>query len=125
MPNQKKILVVDDEQDLVETIRLKLSSEGYKVEAAYTGIQALEKAKQSKPDLILLDIMMPELNGYQVCKKIKEDNTLKNIPVVMLTAKAQESDKFWGLETGADDYITKPFEFSSLLKTISKHLKND
>lgn len=125
MANHKKILVVDDEQDLVETIRLKLSSEGYKVESANTGVEALEKAKQTKPDLILLDIMMPELNGYQVCKKIKEDDSLKNIPVVMLTAKAQESDKFWGLETGADDYITKPFEFSNLLKTISKHLKHE
>ena len=125
MSEQKKILVVDDEQDLVETIRSKLSSEGYKVFAAHTGVEALEKAKDTKPDLILLDIMMPELNGYQVCKKIKEDDSLKNIPDVILTAKAQESDKFWGLETGADDYITKPFEFKSLLKTITKHLKHE
>ena len=125
MPGQKKILIVDDEHDLVDTIRLKLSSEGYKVDAAYTGIEGLEKAKETKPDLILLDIMMPELNGYQVCKKIKEDASLKNIPVVMLTSKAQESDKFWGLETGADDYLTKPFEFNNLLKTISKHLKHE
>ena len=119
----KTIMVVDDERDLVETIKLKLSAEGYDVIEAYDGQEALEKMRQKRPDLVLLDIMMPQLNGYQVCREIKKDAKLKQIPVLMLTAKVQESDKFWGLETGADDYITKPFEFETLMDSIKKYVK--
>jgi DNA-binding response OmpR family regulator len=118
----KRILVVDDEKDLVETIKLKLTSEGYEVDEAFDGKQALEKVKQRQPDLILLDVMMPQVNGYQVCRELKKSDKFKQIPVVMLTAKAQESDKFWGMETGADDYVTKPFEFDALLSSIKKLL---
>ena len=118
----KKILIVDDEQDILDMIKLKLEAEGFDVVEASNGIDGLAAVQKEKPDLVLLDIMMPELNGYQVCRELKSNEKLKNIPVVMLTAKAQESDKFWGLETGADDYVTKPFEFSSLIQTIKKHL---
>lgn len=121
MPN-KTILIADDERDMVETISLKLKAEGFDIITAYNGIQALESAKTKKPDLILLDIVMPELNGYQVCRELKKNNTFKQIPIIMLTAKAQESDKFWGKETGADEYLTKPFEFSILINTIKKYL---
>ena len=123
--SKKHILIVDDEAALRQVLEDRLLDEGFIVTKAVNGKEGLSLALEKRPDLILLDIMMPELNGYQVCKKIKEDDSLKNIPVVMLTAKAQESDKFWGLETGADDYITKPFEFKSLLKTITKHLKHE
>ena len=122
---RKTIMVVDDEKDLVEAIKLKLNAEGYNVVEAFDGQEALDILRKKRPDLILLDIMMPHLNGYQVCREIKKDAKLKQIPVLMLTAKAQESDKFWGLETGADDYITKPFEFESLIESIKKHLLNE
>ncbi|MBI3018914.1 MAG: response regulator [Deltaproteobacteria bacterium] len=103
----KKILLVDDEKDLVVTIQLLLEAKGYMVVSANDGLSGLEKAKKEKPDLILLDVMMPHLNGYQLCREIKKDPHLKNTPVVMLTAKAQESDRFWGIEAGADDYRGK------------------
>ena len=119
----KKILIVDDEKDLVETLTVLLESKSYKVIAAYDGMQGLEKAKKDNPDLILLDVMMPQLNGYQVCRELKKDETYKKIPIVMLTAKAQESDRFWGVESGADDYVTKPFDSKNLIETIEKFLK--
>ena len=120
---KKTILIVDDERDLVEVLKLKLETEGYSTNEAYDGNAALEQVRQKRPDLILLDIMMPELNGYQVCRELKKDPNYKDIPIMMLTAKAQESDKFWGIETGADEYITKPFDFKKLLESIRKFLK--
>ncbi len=122
MGAKKIILVVDDEKDLVDLIKLKLIASGYDVNEAYDGAEALDKIKSNPPHLVLLDVMMPKLNGYQVCRELKKSDKLKHIPVIMLTAKAQESDKFWGVEVGADDYMTKPFEFDDLLKTIKKHL---
>lgn len=119
----RRILIVDDEADLVETIKLRLETGGYEVITALDGAEGLAKAKGDKPSLILLDIMMPKLNGYQVCRELKSDAACKDIPVVMLTAKTQQTDKFWGREVGASDYITKPFEFSALLNIIEKYLK--
>ncbi len=119
----KKILLVDDEKDVVDTTQVLLEEKGYTVISAYDGLAGLEKAKKEKPDLILLDVMMPNLNGYQVCRELKKDPNLKSIPIVMLTSKAQESDRFWGIESGADDYISKPFDFLNLLETIKKCLK--
>lgn len=119
----RPILIVDDEADLIEAIKMRLETEGYEVVTALDGAEGLMKAKGDKPALILLDVMMPKLNGYQVCRELKSDAKCKDIPVVMLTARAQQTDKFWGREVGADDYITKPFEFGALLDIIKKYLK--
>ncbi len=120
---QKKILVVDDEVDLVETIRFPLEAEGFNVLVAYNGEDALNQARTENPDLILLDIMLPKLDGYKVCRLLKFDERYRNIPIIMLTARAQEKDKIIGLETGADEYITKPFDMDKLLEKVKAYLK--
>lgn len=120
---KKKILLVDDEKDLVETVSLRLKALGYEVIAAYDGKEALEKAKKDKPDLIILDLMLPKIDGYKVCRMLKFDEKYKNIPIVMFTARAQESDKELGLQVGADEYITKPFDAVVLLTKIKALLK--
>ena len=120
--NPKKILVVDDEVDLVETVRFPLEIEGYHVLVAYNGEDALSQARKENPDLILLDLMLPKLDGYKVCRLLKFDERYKHIPILMLTAKTQEKDKVIGMETGANEYITKPFDIDSLLKTVKEYL---
>jgi len=120
--NPKKILVVDDEVDLLETIRFPLEIEGYNVLVAYNGEEALNQARKENPDLILLDLMLPKLDGYKVCRLLKFDERYKHIPILMLTAKTQEKDKVLGMETGADEYITKPFEMDYLLKKVKEYL---
>lgn len=122
---KKRILVVDDEPDLLKTAVDLLESEGYEVLSAHDGQEGLEKARREKPDLILLDVLMPKLNGYQVCRALKGGPETQSIPVIMLTSKAQEIDKFWGKETGADDYVTKPYEIEDLLARAAKFLKKD
>src|SRR3990172_10387272 len=112
--SSKKILLVDDEVDLVETVRFSLEGEGYQVLVSFNGEDALNKARTEKPDLILLDIMLPKLDGYKVCRLLKFDERYRNIPIIMLTARAQEKDKIISLETGADEYITKPFDMDEL-----------
>ncbi len=104
----KTILVVDDEKDIVQLIRYNLEREGFKVEAASDGIEALKKANEVKPDLILLDIMLPGKDGYEVMKSLNQNEKTANIPVIFLTAKSAEFDEVLGLELGADDYIVKP-----------------
>lgn len=121
--NPKKVLIVDDEVDLVETIRFPLEMEGYTVLVSYNGEEALNKARKENPDLIILDIMLPKLDGYKVCRLLKFDERYKNIPIIMLTAKAQEKDKIIGTKTGADEYITKPFELEELLEKVRSYLK--
>jgi two-component system alkaline phosphatase synthesis response regulator PhoP len=121
--SQKKILVVDDEVDLVETIRFPLEAEGFNVLVAYNGEDALNMARTENPDLILLDIMLPKLDGYKVCRLLKFDERYKNIPIIMLTARAQEKDRIIGMETGADEYITKPFDMDKLLERVKAYLK--
>ncbi len=118
----KKILIVDDEVDLVDTVRFPLEIEGYGVLVAYNGEDALNLARKENPDLILLDLMLPKLDGYKVCRLLKFDERYKHIPILMLTAKAQEKDKVIGMETGADEYITKPFDVDYLMKKVKQYL---
>ena len=118
----KKIMVVDDEVDLVETLRFPLEMEGFEVLVSYNGEDALNKARKESPDLILLDLMLPKLDGYKVCRLLKFDEKYKHIPILMLTAKIQEKDKTLGIETGANEYITKPFEMDSLLEKVKRYL---
>ncbi len=121
----KKIFIIEDELDFLSTLRERLEFEGFVVATAVDGEEALKKIPQEKPDLILLDIMLPEMNGYQVCRELKSNPETKTIPVVVVTAKSQESDKFWAKETGADDYLTKPFEMEELLQKIQDNLRKD
>ena len=111
----KKILVVDDEMHILRIVRYKLESAGYEVLTALNGADALKIAREEKPALIFLDIMMPGINGYEVCSELKNDSATKDIIIIMLTAKAQEADKIKGLEVGVDEYITKPFSPQDLL----------
>lgn len=114
----KKILIVDDEENIIELLRFNMELKGYEVEYAYDGKEALKKAEEIKPSIILLDLMLPVMNGIEVCKKIREDEKLRDIPIIMLTAKNMEKDKIYGLEIGADDYITKPFSIKELMARI-------
>jgi two-component system response regulator VicR len=119
-----KIMVVDDEPDVVDLIKLVLESDGYTVITAYSGKESLEKLDKETPDLILLDIMMPQMDGWEVFRRIRADERTANIPVAMLTAKTQSIDKMIGLHVvKVDDYITKPFGRSELLERIKKILK--
>lgn len=116
----KKVLVVDDEKLIVKGIRFSLEQDGMEVDCAYDGEEALEKAKNGTYDIILLDVMLPKLTGFEVCQQIRE---FSNVPVVMLTAKGDDMDKILGLEYGADDYITKPFnilEVKARIKAIMR-----
>ena len=118
----KKILIVDDEKDIVETLSFMLKAKGFDCITALDGEEGLHKAKNEAPDLIILDVMMPKINGYKICRLLKFDNKFKNIPIIMVTARSQDEDKLIGEETGADEYITKPFEFSDVLEKINKYL---
>ena len=116
----KKVLVVDDEKLIVKGIRFSLEQDGMEVECAYDGEEALAKAKEQEFDMILLDVMLPKMDGFQVCQQIRE---FSNMPIVMLTAKGDDMDKILGLEYGADDYITKPFnilEVKARIKAIMR-----
>lgn len=115
-----KILVVDDEHNIVDILKVNLEREGYTVVAAYDGLQAIEMAESQKPDLILLDCMLPKLDGFDVCKKLRHKT---NVPILMLTAKSEEIDKVLGLELGADDYITKPFSVREVLARVKAQLR--
>lgn len=117
-----KVLVVDDEIYIVHILDFSLGMEGYEVLTALDGEQALEKAKQEKPDLIVLDIMMPKLDGYETCKMLKADEETRDIPVILLSAKGRNVDQKIGFEVGADDYITKPFSPRKLVERINSIL---
>lgn len=114
------ILVVEDEKPIADIVKYNLEKAGYKVELAYDGREALEKAFRIQPDLILLDVMLPKLDGFAVCKHLR---TSLNVPILMVTAKATETDKINGLELGADDYITKPFSPRELLARVKAALR--
>ena len=114
----RKVLVVDDEKLIVKGIRFSLEQDGMEVDCAYDGEEAVEKAKDKKYDIILLDLMLPKMDGLEVCQQIRE---FSNVPIVMLTAKGEDMDKILGLEYGADDYITKPFN-PEILKTKIKNV---
>ncbi|WP_195989324.1 response regulator transcription factor [Clostridium sp. D53t1_180928_C8] len=119
----EKILVVDDEEHISELISYNLSSNGYKVITANNGIDAVKIAIEEKPSLILLDLMIPGKDGYDVCKEVRSNNEIRNTPIIMLTAKSEELDKILGLELGADDYITKPFSVRELLARVKAVLR--
>jgi two-component system alkaline phosphatase synthesis response regulator PhoP/two-component system response regulator ResD len=114
------ILVVDDEKNIVQLTRLYLRNEGYRIEEAYDGKQALEKARAVSPDLIILDLMMPEMDGLSVCREIRKTS---NVPVIILTARDDDVDKIVGLEVGADDYVTKPFNPRELVARVKAVLR--
>ncbi|MGL5380483.1 winged helix-turn-helix domain-containing protein [Clostridium sp.] len=120
---QEKVLVVDDEGHIVELISYNLINEGYKVITANNGLDAFKKAKEEKPNLILLDLMLPGMDGFDVCKAVRGEKELKNTSIIMLTAKGEELDKILGLELGADDYITKPFSVRELLARVKAVLR--
>lgn len=114
--NKKQILLVEDEENLLKTIRLNLELEGYNVTVATNGIEALKEFRKDNFNLVILDVMLPEMNGYDVCEQIRKENT--TVPVLFLTAKGSSSDKIQGLKLGADDYLTKPFNLEELLLRI-------
>ncbi len=118
----KKILIVDDEQDIVESLKFVLENYNYACYCAYNGEDGLKLAREISPDLIILDVMMPRINGYKISRLLKFDTKYKNIPILMVTARSQEEDKLIGEETGADEYITKPFDLDEVVKTVQKYL---
>lgn len=118
----KKLLIIEDEPDLVKGLKLNLSDEGYVVDWAVNGPEGLRKAFEETPDLIILDIMLPEMDGLEVCRNLRQKNI--NTPIIMLTAKGGEIDKVVGLELGADDYMTKPFSIRELLARIKARLRH-
>ncbi|MCK8826519.1 response regulator transcription factor [Natroniella acetigena] len=118
-----KVLVVDDEENIVELIKFNLEQEGYQVLTAYDGVEALEKVKEKEFDLVVLDLMLPQIDGFEVCRQIRTDDKLKRLPVIMLSAKGEEVDKVLGLELGADDYVTKPFSPRELIARVKAVLR--
>lgn len=118
----KTILVVDDEEDVLELVKYNLEKNGYRVITASTGEEAINKARSILPNLVLLDLMLPGIDGLEVCKQLKGNSKTEQVPVIMLTAKGEESDVVVGLEVGADDYITKPFSPKVLIARIRRIL---
>ncbi len=116
---ERRILVVDDEPNVVRSLTFVLNKEGYNVSSAINGEEAMLKIQEVKPNLIFLDVMMPKKNGYEVCKEVKSNSTLSDIHVIMLTAKGQEADREKGFDSGADEFMTKPFS----LKTVVDRAK--
>ncbi len=122
MSGSKKILIVDDEQDIVETLKFMLEAQGYECFCAYDGENGLNMAKELIPDLMILDVMMPKINGYKISRLLKYDNKYKDIPIIMITARSQEEDKVIGQETGVNEYITKPFELDEVINKVNEYL---
>ncbi|OPJ59098.1 response regulator transcription factor [Clostridium oryzae] len=120
---EEKILVVDDEEHIVELIKFNLQNNGYNVLTASNGIDALKIAKSQVPQLVLLDLMLPGMDGYDVCKEIRKDMNISNTPIIMITARSEELDKILGLELGADDYVTKPFSVRELVARVKAVLR--
>ncbi len=123
MSEAKKILIVDDEQDIVETLKFMLEAQGYECLCAYDGETGLNMAKDHMPDLMILDVMMPKINGYKISRLLKYDKKYKDIPIIMVTARSQEDDKLIGQETGVNEYITKPFELDEVITKVQEYLK--
>jgi len=122
--SEKTILVVEDEADLVGVLEYNLGKEGYEVETAMTGSQAISRLmKGSAPDLVVLDLMLPDISGLDVCRQMRESGRLKDVPVLMLTARGEESDRVAGFEVGADDYVPKPFSVRELMLRVKALLR--
>ena len=117
---EKKILVVEDEKAIADILEFNLKKEGYNVTCAYDGEDGLNKAREINPDLILLDVMLPKLDGFEVCKSVRK---FSNVPIIMVTAREEEVDKVLGLELGADDYITKPFSMRELMARVKANVR--
>lgn len=118
---QKTVLIVEDEKNIVDILRFNLQREGYQTCEAYDGADGLAKARSENPDLILLDVMLPQMNGFDVCRTLRQERN--NVPVIILTAREEETDKVFGLEIGADDYITKPFSMRELLARVKANIR--
>ena len=121
MNTQKTVLIVEDEKNIVDILRFNLQREGYRTLEAYDGESGLAQAVSANPDLILLDVMLPKMNGFDVCKSLRSQGS--NVPVIILTAREEESDKVLGLEIGADDYITKPFSMRELIARVGANIR--
>ena len=121
MDNQKTVLIVEDEKNIVDILRFNLQREHYSTCEAYDGEDGLNKARSEKPDLILLDVMLPKMNGFDVCRTLRQEGD--NVPVIILTAREEEADKVLGLEIGADDYITKPFSMRELIARVGANIR--
>jgi DNA-binding response OmpR family regulator len=120
---KKRILIVDDEEDILEVLKFRLEANDYEVMTASDGQEGLNKARSEKPDLMILDLMLPKIDGYKVCRMLKFDETYKSIPIIMVTAKSQQKDEDLGREMGADAYVMKPFEPEILLDKIRELLR--
>ena len=120
MTTQAKILVIEDEEDIIHLLRFRFEQEGYKVLAAGNGVEGLRLLQQEHPSLVVLDVMMPRMNGWETCKRIRQ---YSDVPIIMLTALGQETDKVRGLELGADDYVTKPFSLAELVARVRAALR--
>ena len=118
---QKTVLIVEDEKNIVDILRFNLQREGYRTVEAYDGADGLEKARSENPDIILLDVMLPKMIGFDVCRTLRDEGN--NVPVIILTAREEEADKVLGLELGADDYITKPFSVRELLARVKANIR--
>ncbi|MBI2608469.1 MAG: response regulator [Deltaproteobacteria bacterium] len=121
--NKNTILVIDDEKDFLEIIRTNLENHGFKVIATQNPVEGLKIAEKKKPDLIILDVIIPEINGFQCCKEIRQNPQLKNTPIIMLSCKNQDEDIQWGLNSGANEYLIKPFNAEDLIDIIHSYLK--
>jgi len=122
---QRKILIVEDEVSLLKLESILLTTRGYKVSGVTDGLKALEEIKKDMPDLVLLDIMIPGIDGFEVCRRIKADPVTANLPVVMLTAKKSSADQARGIEAGADAYITKPFKSAKIIEVVEELLRKE
>lgn len=122
-PAPKKILIVEDEEDIAQLVKLYLEKDGFRTGTAKTGIEGLRLIKSDRPDMVILDLMLPEMDGLEICKKIRNAPDTALLPVLMLTAKAEESDTIIGLELGADDYVTKPFSPKVLVTRVKALLR--
>ncbi|NLE08962.1 MAG: response regulator, partial [Dehalococcoidales bacterium] len=121
----KRVLVVDDDEKTVELVKMYLSRDGYKVFTASNGLEALDSARKNRPDLIVLDLMLPGMNGLDVCRTLREES---DVPIIMLTARSTDDDKLIGLETGADDYVTKPFsprELAARVRVVLRRMPGE
>jgi len=121
--NGKRVLVVDDEPHLIKSLTFVLSKEGYEIDSAMDGVEALEKIRKSKPNLVFLDVMMPKKNGYDVCREVKADPSLRDVYIIMLTAKGQAVDKAKAFESQADEFISKPFSPLGVVARVKELLK--
>ncbi len=119
----KRVLIIEDDRDIIELVRYNLEQEGFSLVSARDGLSGLEQVKKSPPDVLLLDLMLPKLSGLEICKAIRRDEKLNRLPVLMLTARGEESDRVVGLELGADDYVTKPFSPRELVARVRALLR--